>query len=162
MDIYFFGNFIFLLGAGLVIAATFSPDRRPVKPKLNQNDFFEIVKRDQFRFIPTTAVLSIAALTISMGMIFADGGETAMGYPLVAIGSLFAVAEITSRLKDFKKDSFRPFSGFLIPAIVLLYVGFIWTHDIWLKGEPRGYLIGSIGAALAALDLKLKLKKPNQ
>jgi len=155
LDILIFGSGVFL-----VIFATFAPDRRPQKPKPkpNPNDIFEIFKQNPLNWIPTTLTLSIAALTISMGLIFAETGETIMGYPLVLIGLLFTIAEITSRLKNFKKDSFRPFSGFLIPAIVLLYFGFIRTHDIWIADQRTGYCLGIFGVCSAILDLTLKLK----
>lgn len=100
---HFYDSFIFIIGAWLIVFATFGPDRREPRPNLNSNDFFERVKRNPMNWIPTTLLLSVAAITISMGLIFVEDKETVMGYPLLLIGSLFAFVEIISRIKNFRK-----------------------------------------------------------
>ena len=53
----------------------------------------------------------------------------------------------------------KPFAGFLIPAIALLMGGAIWANDPWLRNSARGFWLGASGTSLAALDLAQKGKK---
>jgi len=162
---WLFENWIFVFGTALLLAAIFAPDRRmpkippewPERSKHRVINFYKQNQRFNIEYWPMSR-LGLAALLSAFAGITASEFENLIFYiwGLIGIGIIFGIADIFNQFikGNRPRGDWKPFSGFLIPAIPLILGGFAWIRE-----DPTMYWIGIAGAALAALDLALKLKK---